>query len=542
MKTAVLFLALLAQGAAQSTARPGVIAGRILRFDGTPAAGVRVAVVEPPAGKTPGALRNFTETDGSGRYRLEEVPPGRYFIIAGPLSAATYFPGVATLEAAMAVTVVSGTAQIDRDFKLAIPLLRLSGRVVRELDPPLRQSVRRDQVALASPGVSNGLIPIPTPQTLTPIGPDDTFEFRNLPPGIYHLGVVGDALQMPGVQVSLNDQDVTGYTLTVPRSAIQASVTVTATVNGGGPTPMFPFQLTPPAPPGARRGGPPRNLTVGSHTIPFNSDNSIAVAGPLILPPGEYSASLGLGSGVGRGGRTGLPEGFSVESVKMGATDLLSEALVLAPGDKAQISIILKVSSPPPGRRVAGRVKSAAGVGAARIGITGSITYIAAVRPDGTFEFPHVFPGRYMVQSFPNGNTAEGATIVGNLLMAGSELTGLEIPASLPSFKVSGRGLGEEELRRQGRIGSFGITAGLSEPARSPTEPPGFQPRGLPPNDQSLAPDGSFQFTGVTPGRYNLSFSSGMGSDVGPLPKPINVTIVDKDIEGLVVQIGPALW
>jgi hypothetical protein len=372
---------------------------------------------------------------------------------------------------------------------------------------------------------------VPVTQALAPLGPDDSFEFRNLRPGLYQLSVVGAALQMQGVPVSLNDQHVTGYVLTVPQSAVQATVSVSATVAGGEPLPMFPFRLMTPLEPPYK--APHRNFS-----IPLNSENTSSVAGPVAVVAGEYRAVIGWGAG------PGLPEGYSVESVRAGTIDLLSENLVLAPGDKAQIHVVLKVSSPPPGRRVAGRVKSAAVINAARIGVTGRITYVAAVGADGTFEFPHVIPGRYLVQIFPDNSSAAGAAIVGNLVMAGYELTSLEIPAALPSFKISGRGLGEEELRRKGRLGPGPVVAVLSEPARSAAEPPGFRPGHFDPEDNQgrLAPDGSFLFSGVPPGKYLLYFASGMASDISPLPKPIKLTVKDKDIDRLKVDIGPALW
>jgi hypothetical protein len=100
----------------------GTIEGRVLNIDGTPAASVRVAV-QPVGDSAAGAaldpeLRNIAETDSDGRYRLEAVPPGEYVVVAGALASPTYHPGVGLRKAAMALTVLSGSALKEIDFKL----------------------------------------------------------------------------------------------------------------------------------------------------------------------------------------------------------------------------------------------------------------------------------------------------------------------------------------------------------------------------------------------------------------------------------------
>src|SRR5262245_23086211 len=76
----------------------GSVTGTIRLPGGGPAAGVRVmAVVVPGIGRTTTDLSivtSITQTDGNGRYQLEDLPPGRYFIAAGPISAPTFHPGV----------------------------------------------------------------------------------------------------------------------------------------------------------------------------------------------------------------------------------------------------------------------------------------------------------------------------------------------------------------------------------------------------------------------------------------------------------------
>jgi hypothetical protein len=52
-------------------------------------------MVDDPGQPGGPVLASLTLTDGSGAYRLENVPPGRYRIAAGLLDAPTFYPGVA---------------------------------------------------------------------------------------------------------------------------------------------------------------------------------------------------------------------------------------------------------------------------------------------------------------------------------------------------------------------------------------------------------------------------------------------------------------
>jgi hypothetical protein len=83
---------------------------------------VRIAAVpqtdtleETAAGPT---LSSIAETDAEGRYRLEDVPPGRYFIAAGRLDFPTYFPGTQSMALGRAVLITPGLRVADIDFAL----------------------------------------------------------------------------------------------------------------------------------------------------------------------------------------------------------------------------------------------------------------------------------------------------------------------------------------------------------------------------------------------------------------------------------------
>jgi hypothetical protein len=101
-------------------AQNGVITGRILGIDGQPASGVRVAVAAPNADGqiTADTLLGIARTDASGNYRIENVPPGRYGIIAGVVDSPTYYPGVPNGSGATIIAIAPGSMIAGLDFAL----------------------------------------------------------------------------------------------------------------------------------------------------------------------------------------------------------------------------------------------------------------------------------------------------------------------------------------------------------------------------------------------------------------------------------------
>ena len=108
-------LALFAQG------DTGAITGRVIGMDGRPAAGVRVALASPDAnGKiTSDILTGLTVTDETGRYRIDDIPPGRYGVVAGAVAAPTFYPGTTSISGASVVSVERGITMSGLDFSIA---------------------------------------------------------------------------------------------------------------------------------------------------------------------------------------------------------------------------------------------------------------------------------------------------------------------------------------------------------------------------------------------------------------------------------------
>src|SRR5215510_14352769 len=122
MKTILLMMLLLAQRPAATPVQTGSISGRLLNSDGTPAVRIRVSAM--PAPDSPGkpvdgsTLMTLAETDSDGRYRLADIPVGRYFVVAGFLDSPTYYPRGTAPASATAVNVTVNAKIANIDFRI----------------------------------------------------------------------------------------------------------------------------------------------------------------------------------------------------------------------------------------------------------------------------------------------------------------------------------------------------------------------------------------------------------------------------------------
>src|SRR5688572_4258936 len=107
-----LLLSLLIATQDPAVTRNGTVAGILTTEAGVPAAGVRVFAIEVPRdpADTSKTLVSLDETDEQGRYVLENVPPGRYYIMAGHVDRPTFYPGRMERESGTVLNVSSGSA------------------------------------------------------------------------------------------------------------------------------------------------------------------------------------------------------------------------------------------------------------------------------------------------------------------------------------------------------------------------------------------------------------------------------------------------
>jgi hypothetical protein len=160
-------------------------------------------------------------------------------------------------------------------------------------------------------------------------------------------------------------------------------VTGRVSVEGDAPAPSS-FTL-PLMPPGA---GTEPARSAGA-TIRAQIDGTFRV----MLPQGEYRV----------GEPRGLPAGYTLKSIVYGGVDLLRSPLKVSSDVSAEFVIELATNGPPPAVSVSGHVTGIAPGQVRRIALREPIggdlpaALETPVSADGTFTFPKVLPGNYIV-------------------------------------------------------------------------------------------------------------------------------------------------
>lgn len=198
----VLALLLLLQA---SAARPGVVTGQLQTKEGMPASAIRVsALPAPPPNIRPSDGQNYyasvapastSLSDAQGRFRLANLAPGRYFIIASVFGYPTYYPATTSADGATVITVGAEGPVDGVNFTILMPPGgRVSGRVNT---PP---SPNSQEKAILS-GVELGEL------LETPVGPDGSFTFGHLPKGSYLLSLFPTPPGMPSRAFQVGESD-----------------------------------------------------------------------------------------------------------------------------------------------------------------------------------------------------------------------------------------------------------------------------------------------------------------------------------------------
>ena len=184
--------------------RTGVISGRVIDADGQPAARVRVAAWLVRPGSDP-AQTNSAQTDDLGQFRLFNLMPGDYFLVANPSMggsqaeiqgeptgfAPTYAPGTPVRSEAMRLRVARGAeASVDIQL-LETRVYSISGMVVTSKGDAMGNVSVMLMRTESSTGSSFG----------APVTPTGTFTFRNVPPGQYDVVARHTLPRAPGTVV-----------------------------------------------------------------------------------------------------------------------------------------------------------------------------------------------------------------------------------------------------------------------------------------------------------------------------------------------------
>jgi hypothetical protein len=357
----ILALSLFLQGApgGRGGAAQSAVTGQIQTREGAPAAAVRVAAIPAPPSQSgirpddgiqyyvPPPPVRVTQTDEQGRYRLANLPPGRYLISAGLVGLATYYPGQIDALRATIVT-VAADAPSTVDFKLVTPLGgRVSGRVV---PPPAQGS---DEIAVMS-GVTLSEV------AEVRLTGDGQFAFGRVPPGRYLVSVFPTPPGYGSLTVDVRDADVTALEIKRPTTYMVSG----RVVMSNGPIPNGLLAL----------------ITDQSYVpITINADGTFSAR--------AHSARHRVDFG-------GMPSGYAMTSVRVGGRE---SAGTLAVGTTDISGIVVNVTAPKDLPRIRGTVS----------GLTKPVTVemkgpivgmLTATTKNGSFEIPAATPGLYYVR------------------------------------------------------------------------------------------------------------------------------------------------
>jgi hypothetical protein len=462
---------------------PGAVTGRLVAPNGTPATGVRIAAV-PAEDKTgAAALFGITQTDDNGRYRIEKIQPGRYYIFAGLIDTPNYYPNTTRLDRATAITVYSGTTTSEVNFSLVRPVSMIVGGHL--MIPPTLQF---------SDGWSATLTPLTrgvTGSVQSKVGRDGSFEFSRVAPGEYRVSSnVGSSTP---VSVTVTDTDLQDVILAVVDC--NAGLRVSGRLVGKLPPEALTISLQGARSPCSARASVAQDgsftfasVAEGTYQVQLSPaplgwssevlylDKSNAAFLEISLPPlislrgiaetedgsafprtirgdaipiravgvrgGETSAivqsdgtfELSLARGDYRISVPGIPAAYYLKSVTAGLTDLSTSTFHVGDGLRQEIRLTLGFSdgSRQKGVRVTGHLTFA---------ITGALLNPESVRlidasekknpevresvlsPDGTFEFGNVQPGTYNLETFPDNPVALHGIVVSHTDVTGIEYT-----------------------------------------------------------------------------------------------------------------------
>jgi hypothetical protein len=397
---AAVLTALLFTPVQQST-QTGTIAGRIRTANGS-VAGIRVVAVDAsdPAAVSSGnaAIVSLTQADANGDYTLRNIPPGRYFIMAGFLDAPTYYPGVTSSANARVVEIRAVGAALAMDFPLQRSVgVKVSGKVTR--DP--RASFYGDQLRIRlSP-------PVGPVAVETPVAKDGTFEFAKVAPGRYTARVFPGSVDYSTKAIEVGDRDIDDLQLSIP-----FTVNVGVGVKAEGVVPGIAVSFTSEA---GTKLTPRPGINV-SRLIDGSQELTYA------LPEGNYRVALAE-----------IPEWYEVRSLTQGRIDLLKEPLKVSALDAVAVSVTLALKTAPPWVSVSGRLTTGRSGPPVRVMMAGpSIlgNLEAQLESDGTFEFPRVPPGEYRLGLSPSVGSVPPRT----LRVSNTNITNIEL--SVPRVRT----------------------------------------------------------------------------------------------------------
>ncbi len=360
----------------------GSITGRVLNAGGEPMENIRVAVDR-------GSLSEGT-TDDNGKFRIGGLSPGRYRVRALPQTMAippeirtdgttevhyspTYYPAALLSKSASRVDARAGSETAGVDIRLLrTPIVRVSGTVAGL--PAGAQNAYIEVVRRH--GTMNG----------GPVKANGTFEMWKLDPGAYTIDAVWDRpdgthMQSSPAEIEVADSNIDHIVLNmIPPMAFSGHVTFEDERARPQPGPLrLAFEA----------GG------MLSKTIDMDAGDSFRVTG---LAPARYRV---------------VPQGgpIFVKSMQLGPTQIDGAVLDLRNG-AAGSSLELVLSSAM--AAIDGTVRDDNGPAAHAVVVvmpevpgTGWASRFVEAKPDGTYHFSGIPPGKYKIAALDRSDYNE---------------------------------------------------------------------------------------------------------------------------------------
>jgi TonB family protein len=293
-----LLLILLVQA---PQARNGVLTGRLVSIEGTPVAGVRVAAAD--ASRTTvtqsasAAMLSFAQTDVDGRYRLENVPPGRYYVMAGTIDSPSYYPGTAILAEAKAISITAGTTAGSLDFPFVrFPMMQIV-RAPSQISSRFFGTVK----TAAGAALPNCTIMLSGPQTedrfMTSTNQAGEFELEPMPGGQFTLEILSP------VNIGYKSLGYETLKSTIgiePRQSLQMSVRLRPVMELSAQSRPA---LYAPRPPRTRLTGAPRRVELSTAPMEYFLLQRVPPVYPQSAKDAKAEAIVDLQGVVGTDGR-----------------------------------------------------------------------------------------------------------------------------------------------------------------------------------------------------------------------------------------------
>jgi hypothetical protein len=341
---------------------PAAVIGHVNTVDGVPAVATRVVVIAaPPKGNAAVNLNYFelgapvdrTLTDNEGNYRMQGIPPGRYFVLAGALPNGTYYPAADKPENADVVDVPPGE-EVTIDINLTH---RLGGKVSGRINANMGQLGPRSATITGPP--LEDLLEVP-------VKPDGTFEFGHVPPGNkYLVSLWPPTSGIASYPITVGQADVSGVTLTpLPTKKVSGRIVMK---NGSIPHGILGFYTA-------------TTYVQGK----INDDGTFNVD----LHAARHQIDF-----------AGLPAGYSLASIKVGDRDVTQQGITVGNADVTDI--VVTMNAPRHLATVKGKItglppEKFASTAVVMVGPTFN-KGLADVEQDGSFQFDAVVPGLYQL-------------------------------------------------------------------------------------------------------------------------------------------------